>query len=471
VTVPLAYAGGSERVESATRSRTVTRISGARSPHELAPLTDLRARNIRETFRCKLGYLTASTEIPFPARHNPPWLFGVLVLPYGFTSSVTVLLMPYLLRKYGVAVDHIANIMAIAILPTIWTFLWSPLADCGFRRRTWVIISAVGAALTAAAAILGIHGSAAVLTALLFLTNALTGLLSSSCGALLTAMPKSLRGRSAGWYQTGNVGAGAVGGGLVIWLADRASPPVVAAAVVLAMVLPALSAFLIDEPVPERRAIGAQMTALFTDLRGVFSSRRTWLGLVFFLSPVGTAAVGNLISGVGQDYRASGNEVAWVTGIVGGLLTAAGCYIGGLLADRMNRMVAYALAGAVTAVFGAYLALAPASPFTFGAGYLGYSVATGLAYAVYTALLLDVVGKGRRAAASAYSTLNATGNASIVYMVWLDGVGYKRWGVRGLMSTDAVANGGFAVVLLLVAAYAGHHWHHRGNEAALPEEA
>jgi hypothetical protein len=39
------------------------------------------------------------------------------------------------------------------------------------------------------------------------------------------------------------------------------------------------------------------------------------------------------------------------------------------------------------------------------------------------------------------------------------------------MSTDAVANGGFAVVLLLVAAYAGHHWHHRGNEAALPEEA
>jgi MFS family permease len=396
----------------------------------------------------------------------------VLVLPYGFTTAVTVLLMPYLLRKYGVAVDHIANITAVAILPSIWTFLWSPLADCGFRRRAWVIISALGSAFAAAAAILDVHGSPVMLTALLFLSNALSGLLSSSCGALLTAMPESLRGRSAGWYQAGNVGAGAIGGGLVIGLADRASLPVVATMVVLAMALPSLAAFLIDEPVPVRRAVVAQMKALFHDLREVFSARRTWLGLVFFLSPVGTSAVGNLISGIGQDYHASGNEVAWVTGIAGGLLTAAGCYIGGLMADRMNRMVAYSMAGILTAVFGAYMALAAKSPFTYGAGYLSYSVATGIAYAVYTALLLDVVGKGRRAAAAAYSTLNASGNASVAYMVWVDGVGYQRWGVRGLMWTDAVANAGFAVVLLLVAAYAGHHWHHRGDGVALtPAEA
>jgi hypothetical protein len=128
------------------------------------------------------------------------------------------------------------------------------------------------------------------------------------------------------------------------------------------------------------------------------------------------------------------------------------------------------LAGGLAAIFGIYLAVAPHTPFTYGAGYSAYSVSSGVAYAVYTALLLDVVGRREHAAAAAYSTLNATGNIPISYMTWLDGVGYKHWGASGLMWTDAVANGGFAVVLLLVAAFAGHHWQHRGNEAALPAD-
>jgi MFS family permease len=390
----------------------------------------------------------------------------VVVLPYGFTSSVTVLLMPYLLRKYGMPVDRIAGIEAIAILPAIWSFLWSPLADAGLRRRSWALISAICAAVAAAAAILGVHDSAAMLTALLFLTNAFVGLLSSACGALLTAMPESLRGRSAGWYQAGNTGGAAIGGGAVIWLADHASLPVVAIATVAAMILPALFALLIAEPVPVRKAIVPQLEGMAHDLRELLRSGRTWLGLVFFLSPVGTAAIQNLISGVGQDYHASGNEVALVTGFAGGMLAAFGCYIGGFVADKTNRMVAYALGGGLAAIFGVWLAFGPANAVTYGAGYSGYSIAAGFAYAVYTALLLDVVGKTKHAAAFAYSTLNASGNASIAYMTWVDGLGYKHWGARGLMATDAVANGGFMVILLLVAAFAGHYWHHKSETAA-----
>jgi len=390
----------------------------------------------------------------------------VIVLPYGFTGTITSLLMPYLLRKYGMPVDQIAGVIAIAIVPTIWSFFWAPLADTGLRRRSWMIVSAACASAAMGAAILGIHGSPGILTALLFLGNAFTGLLSSACGALLTAMPETLRGRAAGWYQAGNIGAGTLGGGLAIGLADRASLPVVAATVVAAMLLPALAALLVREPPPVRHALGPQLAHMLSDLRDLLRSPRTWLGLLFFLSPVGTAAIGNLISGVGPDYHASGDEVALVTGVVGGLLSAAGCFIGGVVADRMSRMKAYALAGALAAVFGVWLALGPATPFTFAAAYSGYSLAAGFAYAVYTALLLDVVGKRQHAAAFAYSVLNASGNASIAYMVWLDGLGYKHWGVRGLMTTDALANGGFAVILVLVAVFAGHHWHqHRSSDA------
>ncbi len=387
------------------------------------------------------------------------------MLPYGFTSSITTLLMPYLLRKHGMPVDRIANIVAIALLPSIWAFLWSPLADTGIRRRTWVIFSSLAASVAGAAAILGIGGSHAALTALLFLMNAFAGLLSSACGALLTNMPESLRGRSAGWYQGGNLGGSAIGGGLVIWLADHASLPVVAITIVAAMGLPSLAALWIEETAPLRRAIGPQLLAMGRDLREVFRARRTWIGLVFFLSPVGSSAIGNLISGVGQDYHASGNEVLWVTGIGGGLLSAFGCFIGGVIADKMNRMIAYALSGGIAAVFGIYLGFAHATPFTYAAGYSGYAVASGFAYAVYTALLLDVLGHRKDAAASAYSILNASSNLPITYMTWIDGLGYKRWGATGLMATDAAANGVFGFLLLIVALFAGRLLKQRGNES------
>lgn len=361
--------------------------------------------------------------------------------------------MPYLLRKYGMPVDQIAGVVAIALLPTIWAFLWSPLADAGLRRSFWILFSALAAGLTAAGAILSVHGSHVTLAALLFLMNAFGGLLSSACGALLTAMPEALRGRSAGWYQGGNTGGSAIGGGLVIWLADNLSLPMVAAIVVASMVLPALAAFWIKEAAPVRRAIGPQLKGLGIDMAELFRSPRTWLGLVFFLSPVGSAAIGNLISGVGQDYNASGNEVLWVTGIGGGLLSAFGCFLGGILADRMNRMIAYALSGGLCAAFGIYLGFAHATPLTYAAGYSGYAVASGFAYAVYTALLLDVIGHRKTAAASAYATLNAASNIPITYMTWLDGVGYKRWGAPGLMGTDAAANGVFGAILLLLALF------------------
>jgi MFS family permease len=397
-------------------------------------------------------------------RHNAPALFAVLVLPYGFTNGVATLLMPYLLRKNGMPVDQIATIVAIALLPSVWSFLWSPLADAGFRRRSWVLVSAFGAGLAAASAILGIHGSHLVLTALLFLMNAFGGLLSSTCGALLTAMPVSLRGRSAGWYQGGNLGGACIGGGLFIWLGDQASLPVVAMLIGTAMVLPALAALFMEETAPVRQGLGAQFAGLAHDLGEVFRARRTWLGLIFFLSPVGSAAIGNLASGVGQDYHASADEVMWVTGIGWGLLGALGCFLGGIVADRMNRRVAYALTGVLSAAFGVYLGFADATPFTYAAGLSGYAIAQGFASAVFTALVLDVVGNRKHAAASAYATLNAAGNVPITYMTWLDGVGYKRWGRPGLMATDAAANGIFGI-LLLAAMFAGHHWQRREEQA------
>jgi MFS family permease len=402
-------------------------------------------------------------------RHHTPALFLILVLPYAFTTSVTVVLMPYLLRKYGFSVDQIANIVVIASLPSIWSFLWSPLADVGMRRRSWAILSAFAAGIASCAAILGVHGSQALLTPLLFLMNAFSGLLSSSCGALMTSIPAELRGRASGWYQAGNLGGTAIGGGLFIWLADHTSLPALAIATAAMMLLPSLAALLIEEAPPIARKLGPHMKDLFVDMKDLFQTRRTWIGLIFLLSPVGSAAIVNLISGMGPDFHASGDVVLWVTGVGGGLLSALGCFLGGMVADKIGRMPSYALAGGLAAVFALYLGFAPATPTTYAVGYSGYAVAAGFAYAVFTAMVLDILGPRKHAAASGYAILNSAGNFPIEHMTWLNGLGYERWGVRGLTTVDAIANGGFGIVLLFVGLVTRRYWT-QDEERLAPQE-
>src|SRR5258708_5415965 len=76
-----------------------------------------------------------------PERRPAPWLFGITNLPYGIYSGFIATARPYLLRNAGLPVDRIADISALAYAPAVWYFLWAPVVDTGFRRRTWVILS------------------------------------------------------------------------------------------------------------------------------------------------------------------------------------------------------------------------------------------------------------------------------------------------------------------------------------------
>jgi MFS transporter, PAT family, beta-lactamase induction signal transducer AmpG len=385
-------------------------------------------------------------------------LFGILSLPYGTFNAILVVLIPFLLRKRGISPDRIANLIAISSIPNVWYFLWSPVVDIGLLRRQWVMIAAGVSAVCGAVAIAVPSLSIFELTILLLGGNVISMLLSSSCGAVLTTLNPAVRGRASGWYQAGNLGGGALGAGAAIWLADKMPPLTLALAAAAMVFLPALAALTISEERVPRMAVIPLFRAMGRDVWEVLRSPAALIGLVFFLSPVGSSAVSQLISSVGPDYHASDAQVAWVSGLAGGLLSALGCLLGGFLCDRMNRMTAYALAGLLSAVFSAWMALGPASAFTYAGGYTGYALASGIAYAAFTAVELEVLGKRRHAAGTAYSLLGASGNLPIVYMTWLDGVGYKHSGARGLMEVDAVANGAGGLLLLIFAAYAARRW-------------
>ena len=401
---------------------------------------------------------------------NPPWLFGLLTLPYGAFNGMMSMLIPFLLRKHGVTVDRIANVVAIAAIPNFWYFLWAPVVDIGFLRRTWILIAAAASALCAWAAIAWSGAPLPELTTLLVAGSVVVMLLSSSCGAILsTTMAPQLRGRASGWYNAGNLGGTALGAGAAIWLAGFVSIPVLATASAAMVFLPALAALLVvEEPVP-RLAAGPLFRAMGRDVWQVLRAPATWAGLAFFLSPVGSAAVQNLISSLGPDYHASDAQVALVTGLAGGLLSALGCMIGGYMCDRMSRMVAYAVAGLLSVICSGWMALGSASSFTFAGGFFGYSVTAGIAYAAFTALVLEVLGKRKHAAGTAYSLLGSSGNFPISYMTKVDGLAYHRWGARGLMGADAFANGAGAIVLLVFAHFIGRRWLTVERRAAAPK--
>lgn len=134
----------------------------------------------------------------------------------------------------------------------------------------------------------------------------------------------------------------------------------------------------------------------------------------------------------------------------------------------MHRKTCYGLFGLGSAASAALLWWGPATPWTYVIGYSGYAFAAGHGYACFSALVLEVLGRGERGAAPGYAFLFFSGNVPVLYMTWLDGIGDRFGGARGLMMTDALAGGIGALVRLGVARHALRHWPHLNG---VPEPA
>src|ERR1700738_916106 len=91
-----------------------------------------------------------------PATKERPWLFGLLIAPnavlaFGIISGV----LSYLLRRQGVGIGRSSEIIALLILPQTIYFLWSPITDFWIRRRTWLMVGAIGSAVHLAGGLSG----------------------------------------------------------------------------------------------------------------------------------------------------------------------------------------------------------------------------------------------------------------------------------------------------------------------------
>jgi len=391
--------------------------------------------------------------MPTPAQspqqsHPPPWLFGLSNIPFGVASGYTSVAMPFILRQAGVPMSTIGGVSAAVLVPLSWQFLWAPMLDVGLRRRTWLLLTAaLGALLLAASLLLKLPGQIWPFEVCCVLGQGLTGLVSASNGALVaTQVPPEFHGRASGWLNAAYLGGNAIGGGLVIQLGDTLTPQLVALSLGLLTFLPALAVLLLDEPLRPRRRAGEVFPAMLRDVWGTASTRRGWTGILFCLAPVSTPALLDLFSAVGGDYGASSGTVEFTMGYGSGLLTAAGALLSGPLLDRVDKRRAYLFSGALIAIVDVAMSCAPPNPVTYIVGTLAYSLVAGLCFAAFTAVVLEIIGKVDRSAATQYTLFDAAGNLATSYLAWLDGHGYDLFkahrlpGTSGLLLTDAGMN-------------------------------
>ncbi|MBX9695464.1 MAG: MFS transporter [Cyanobacteria bacterium] len=375
-------------------------------------------------------------------RYTPPWIFGITNIPFGVAGTYSGVAMPFILRKYGIPLDTIAGVAALSFLPAAYQLFWAPIIDLGMRRRNWLILcSCLGAACLSATLFFKLPEQLLEYEIVMVIGQALVGLVSSCNGALVsTTVDPAKRGQAAGWVNAANLGAAALGGGVVLTLFNSVSSQAAAVALLFMIILPSIAALWIDEAPPIKEPLFKHLGNMGREVWRAVKARRGWTGLLFCLSPVGTVALTNLFSGLGSDYHVSNQLVEWINGYGGGFVTALGCLVSGYMLDRFDRRKAYLLAGLLTAVCCSFMAFAPHRSESFIAGTLAYLLISGLAYAAFSAVVYEIVGTAGSTASTLYSVFPAAGNQAIAYTLLIDGKAHKMWGTRGLFLCDAALN-------------------------------
>jgi hypothetical protein len=170
--------------------------------------------------------------------------------------------------------------------------------------------------------------------------------------------------------------------------------------------------------------------------------------IVLITLPIGTGALANLWSAIAQDWKTDADTVALVTGILSGVVSAAGCVAGGFVIDRKGIWFTYFGSGIVCALVTLVMAALPYQPVVYISGVLAYTFGIGLINAGFTAVILFAIGK--KNVATKYSLLASLGNLPVVYMTAFDGWAHDKYNSKYMLVSEAVVGMFFVIICILV---------------------
>ena len=380
------------------------------------------------------------------------WIFGLLIAPYGVLLQGVVQggVLGYLLSQQGVGSGVQSHLIALLSLPSSLYFLWSPITDFFVRRRTWLLGAAALAAVLILLAFTQPQLSSRGALALMFLSVCCGQLVVSSAGGMMGALrSEGVRRRAGSLYQAGAMGFGALSAWVLIYLSSRASRDVLGLIAASLIAIPALTVF--AAPRQEEISDGtfyATMRRVGSEFKATFLRWDALPYIACMTFPVGTGAALGLLPGIAHEYGVNGDHVAWINGLLGGVLIAVGSGVMSLVRTRMRVPVLWAVVGLVSCACLAILWIGPLRPATYYTGALLYLFTVGSCYAMFTAVVLEFLGNSGRSGSTRYSIINSLGNIPVLYMLQVDGWGGEHWGGRGLAGAEAVVGGIGALVLL-----------------------
>lgn len=381
-----------------------------------------------------------------------PWLFAFLIAPPSILAIGLVNgALAYLLRQQGIDPARDADIVALLSIPHTIYFLWCPIADFGLRRRTWILAASAVAAALVCAAFGPTSLASPTAIRLLFAGYCAVLLVAASCGGLMGDLKSERNRRRAGsFYQCGSL----VFGGIVVFglvsLAGHVPSLVLGIFLAALIVVPSLAAFAVPAGPPQpRQPFGATLVGIGHEFRRTFLRWDAIPYALLITMPMCSGAMIGLLPALAADFHVGAAQVAWMNGIAGILLTAAGSMAAALIPTRVRAPIAYLCAGLVNATTLALLALGSQSPAIYFTATVAYLFSIGACYALFTGVVLEFLGGSGKSGGARYALINSFGNLPVAYMSWVDGRGYAHWGARGMPGIDAALSAVVASLLLV----------------------
>jgi PAT family beta-lactamase induction signal transducer AmpG len=350
-----------------------------------------------------------------------------------------------------------SHLIALLGIPTWLYFVWCPITDFLLKRRTWLLVGGLGAAGLIVSAFHQPHLTSRRAVVLMLVSTCLVQLVVSSCGGIIAGLRSDIgRKRASGFYQAGCMGSGALSAWVLVYMSSRVSQGTLGWIAGAMIGLPTLSAL----AAPSQQALSKGNFGESLRSVGIEFKRSVWTWravpyLLCMLVPGGTGSAIGLLPGIAAQYHVGGDSVAWMNGLSGGLLLAAGAFLFAAvpwLLQRMHiRIGAMVLASSIYLVNSmtfAILWLGHLDPRTYFIGVTLYLFTVGISYAVSTSVILEFMGDTGRSKSMFYSLINSLGNVPVQCMILADGWGGDHFGVRGLAGTECVVGTPASVVFL-----------------------
>ena len=220
----------------------------------------------------------------------------------------------------------------------IWRFLWGPVVDISLSLHKWFwidMLASVASLLLICFIPLTVKG-AALISLIVFVSQvAATIALLPINGFIAKSIRENKKGVASGWYQAGGLAGTGLGGGAGLWLATHFSIFISGTVLCIVSILFALGIFLIkDIQHVKETTILKEIKIMGKDIFAIIKIPVALFVMILIIMPIGCGAMANLWSAVAKDWKTGVDTVVLVAGLLTGVVSAIGCVVGALIADK-----------------------------------------------------------------------------------------------------------------------------------------